>query len=237
MLTDVYSFGVLLWELISGEYPWLGQTNVQIIFQVAVKGERLPLPPVEGEPPADAHSASDRDAAGGPARSSSSSAGALRRSSGGGGGGGGGYYSALPAVPASVRDLIAACFAHSPAARPDMSAVLGVINAALMEMDLREAAAAQSAAAAAAAAAAAGSGARLEAGSAGGAAIASGSASAGGAASASAGGGGTGPSGAASASAGGAETGAPSGGGAAPTEADAAQQLATPFFNIGFDFD
>lgn len=178
-------------------------------YRVAVKGERLPLPPVEGEPASDA-SASDRDAAGpGP---STSSAGALRRSSGGGAGG---YYSALPPVPASIRDLIAACFAHSPAARPDMSAVLGVLSATLMEMDMRDAPAAQVAS------------------SAGGAALPSGSASAGDAASASVGG--AGPSGVASG--GGADAGVMLAAGAAPAEADAAQQLATPFFNIGFDFE
>ncbi|GIL59077.1 hypothetical protein Vafri_14033 [Volvox africanus] len=31
--TDIYSFGVLLWELLSGEYPWMGESNVQIIYK------------------------------------------------------------------------------------------------------------------------------------------------------------------------------------------------------------
>ncbi|EFJ39615.1 hypothetical protein VOLCADRAFT_100754 [Volvox carteri f. nagariensis] len=41
---DVYSFGVLLWELITQEHPWAGESNVSIIYRVAVHRMRLPVP-------------------------------------------------------------------------------------------------------------------------------------------------------------------------------------------------
>ncbi|GFR50301.1 hypothetical protein Agub_g12491 [Astrephomene gubernaculifera] len=41
---DVYSFGVLLWELLTQEHPWSGESNVAIIYRVAVHRMRLPVP-------------------------------------------------------------------------------------------------------------------------------------------------------------------------------------------------
>jgi len=41
---DVYSFGIILWELVTGELPWRSATNERIIFQVSVRGDRPPLP-------------------------------------------------------------------------------------------------------------------------------------------------------------------------------------------------
>lgn len=32
----VYSFGVLLWEMVTQEHPWAGDSNVAIIYKVAV---------------------------------------------------------------------------------------------------------------------------------------------------------------------------------------------------------
>ncbi|KAG2441940.1 hypothetical protein HXX76_003545 [Chlamydomonas incerta] len=41
---DVYSFGVLLWEMITQEHPWSGDSNVAIIYCVAVHRMRLAVP-------------------------------------------------------------------------------------------------------------------------------------------------------------------------------------------------
>ncbi|MEW5300242.1 MAG: hypothetical protein WDW36_003184 [Sanguina aurantia] len=41
---DVYSFGVLLWELVTQEHPWANEQDVAIIYKVAVHKQRLPTP-------------------------------------------------------------------------------------------------------------------------------------------------------------------------------------------------
>ncbi|KAG2484196.1 hypothetical protein HYH03_017008 [Edaphochlamys debaryana] len=43
--TDVYAFGVLLWEMLAGAVPWKGRTAVQIAYEVALLNHRLPVPP------------------------------------------------------------------------------------------------------------------------------------------------------------------------------------------------
>lgn len=43
---DVFAFGVLLWEMLTGDVPWCHVPSpMQIIYCVGVMGQRLPLPP------------------------------------------------------------------------------------------------------------------------------------------------------------------------------------------------
>ncbi|KAK4538476.1 hypothetical protein CDCA_CDCA18G4501 [Cyanidium caldarium] len=42
---DVFSFGVILWELITGERPWEQLTQTQVVYRVGYLGETLPIPP------------------------------------------------------------------------------------------------------------------------------------------------------------------------------------------------
>ncbi len=41
---DVYAFGVLLWEMLSGQAAWAGLRAAQVVFQVVVLKQGLPSP-------------------------------------------------------------------------------------------------------------------------------------------------------------------------------------------------
>ncbi|KAG2488374.1 hypothetical protein HYH03_013063 [Edaphochlamys debaryana] len=42
---DIYSYGVLMWEMLSGAQPWSGMEPVNIAMQVTMMERRLPMPP------------------------------------------------------------------------------------------------------------------------------------------------------------------------------------------------
>lgn len=45
--SDIYSFGVILWELLMCEKPWKDDHPMQIVFKVGSRGEKLETPPPE----------------------------------------------------------------------------------------------------------------------------------------------------------------------------------------------
>jgi len=50
---DVWSFGVVLWEMIEAKVPWFDKTNAQVLELVCVMQQRLPKPNASFEYPSD----------------------------------------------------------------------------------------------------------------------------------------------------------------------------------------
>ncbi|PNH05979.1 putative serine/threonine-protein kinase [Tetrabaena socialis] len=44
---DIYSFGVVLWEMLSGSQPWQHRDMMTLAYDVTVRGQRLPLKALE----------------------------------------------------------------------------------------------------------------------------------------------------------------------------------------------
>ena len=50
-MCDIFSFGVILWELVTQTRPWAGMNEFQMIYQVTVNNARLEIPKDEARCP------------------------------------------------------------------------------------------------------------------------------------------------------------------------------------------
>lgn len=127
---DVYSFGVLLWEILTGEHPWSGKSNVAIIYKVAVQGARLALP---GQRRVSRRTTRNSDIPGaggalaGPLASIASDTSVLDEDNGGV------AAAAVESCPVELRELIRACFAHRPHERPSAMQVVSTLERLIAE--------------------------------------------------------------------------------------------------------
>jgi hypothetical protein len=48
--SDVWSFGVLMWEVLTRQVPWAGKSHLEILTAIMIRGQRLPMPDVLKEP-------------------------------------------------------------------------------------------------------------------------------------------------------------------------------------------
>jgi serine/threonine protein kinase len=111
---DVFSFGVVLWELLTWSLPWADLGPWQVVLAVVERRARLPLPAVmQGADPA---SPSPPPSPSSPPSPSPTLADADLPPGG------------LPAAAAAYGALVRACWADDPAARPDFGSVIAALR-------------------------------------------------------------------------------------------------------------
>jgi len=115
--SDAYSFGVVLWECLTGKTPWEWLRDpVQIVFAVAVEGKRLPFPLIGGM-------SEDAKDAKTPTLKKKNAAAETEKSEDG-------FFrsGAEEATRVSFRALLERCWAEDPRARPGFEEIGEVLR-------------------------------------------------------------------------------------------------------------